>query len=89
MAEPFVISALKGDMAAPFFPHFDMIANMAGPFLCKNYLLPSLLFMVVFPIKFLRFKHGRAISVQKLFTVISLFTVLSLYVVVPSCEFGD
>jgi hypothetical protein len=65
MAEPFVISALKGDMAAPFYPHFDMSANMAEPFQFKNYLLPPLLFMVAFPIKFVRFKHGRAISVQK------------------------
>jgi hypothetical protein len=45
MAEPFVISALKGDMAVPFFPHFGMFASMAEPFLCKNHLLYSLLFM--------------------------------------------
>jgi hypothetical protein len=45
MAEPFVISALKDDMAAPFFLHCSMSASMAEPFLCKNYLLYSSLFM--------------------------------------------
>jgi hypothetical protein len=63
MAEPFVISALKGGMAAPFILHFDVLANMAEPFQCKHYLLPSLLFIFASPIKFVRFKHGRAISV--------------------------
>jgi hypothetical protein len=69
MAEPFVISAPKDDMAVPFFPHCSMSASMAEPFLCQKSLTVSIAIHGRAICKFVHFKYGRATSVQKLLTV--------------------